>query len=249
MGTVHADSPVVRRTLTGNIHFYGNSAADFAAVGAAMLDAEDDASPGDNISVYADAYISASLGKNLVNWNFADVTITADTGIPVFWDVNSAMNFSVNGMGSFISTDAHSVFMEHNDAKIFIRGKSILCNSGTTAPLTVHAGKIKAEFLDRIECSAYDTILGGTSAGRISFKTDQLLPGTAGDAIEIGSATVFGYANELGPCGDVGIWCTDGHIHLIAGKIPSGYTFSVDGSGSIFISCPDVNGVAIHGEP
>ena len=137
---------------------YQASADTDSARGAALIAAKTAAASGETIMVGPGGYaITASLAKDEVNWWLAEkatITLTDnDTGVGIWDDGGSAMQFEVGGHGNFyrtadeLTTEANIVKVNHANSDIKIECNDIFAysdSSGYTPTYAVwgQAGKV-----------------------------------------------------------------------------------------------------------
>lgn len=216
-----------------------------AARGVAILAAQTAAVSGDEIWVATGGYtISSALGKNGVNWRVAlGATITANGTASVWSDGGSALTFSVDGGGTFITTDAHCVNLTAG-SNITLIGYAVHAFGTNKAAVRVLGGTLRIYMADRIESDDYDAILTENPGGTIYFRTKDLIPGSQGDAIEITGGTVIGDADEIHAAGDIGIWGSIGTIVVRAKRITN-CPVIVDDLALCIVEADTVTGTAI----
>jgi hypothetical protein len=154
---------VQRVEADGDVFHYAIGAADAATVGAAMITAQTSAASGDTIYVYADATTTATLGKNGVNWHFGEVTITnADASESLWGDGGAAMDFTVTGEATFITTGDNSTTIGPTHASsdwVFYCRKVRNEHSGFDAPaIASAAATCKVYASEQIYSAGYDAV-------------------------------------------------------------------------------------------
>lgn len=246
VGTIREAPVHLVRAGTGKVIPFGRNAADVAAVGAALLAAQSEASANDLIEVFADADIDSPLGKHLVRWRFGPVVVTATGTSRVFDDENEEIQFDIDGFGDFRTTDASVIHFSNSGSSAVIRGRNIkafgLAKAGVTG-----TGRLVLEMTDAIESDQYDAL--NPNGMRLNFRCSRLLAdvnSTAdGDCIEVGNGSeIIGECLEAhAPAGQV-VWGDSGSCRLRAKRIVS---LGVSGEGvSIDIECPEMTGVVSH---
>ncbi len=100
---------IIRLSTNGTVVGYGSHNDTATELGAALLQAQADASSGDTILVFAPVIISSPIGKHGVNFWFSPVLVTASGTSSVISDSGSAMTFTVMGSARFVTTNAEGI--------------------------------------------------------------------------------------------------------------------------------------------
>lgn len=231
--------PVVRAVKTGNVLWVdainGNNTT--AKVDRAdkpyltLTAAQAAASSGDTISVRPGTYTDSALGKTGVNWYFmagSKIEISGDlTADRILWtDNNTAMTFTVDGFGEFISTtsagefDSTGIKIAHNSTVITFRCKKLSVTGdtlfGNPRAYNVANGELYLT-ADRIEGS---TTIGSQSGSALVYLNARLAVNSDvdnGSGFEVGGTSTLNVNLDALECAGTCFY-TSGSVNIF-GKV------------------------------
>lgn len=170
---------------------------------ATLADAQTAAASGDTIRVAPGDYtVSASLGKNGVNWHFAEgATVrTTATDVAVWSDGDTEMQFKVSGFGRFVSEAAVCVSLLHPDTVVEIDCYEVSADApslSNKAGIYVGDSTIRVRAFYRIHSETYDAIWVA-EGGTVEFATPLIEGGDDGLETTTGNtATVRGVCQRI----------------------------------------------------
>lgn len=193
------DSPVIRREPDGDVFFYGQDAANAAAVGTALETAIAVAG-NDPIELTAAATVSASIAADATIDLANGVVLTNAFGSDLFYAGASAVTWRVSGFGKIVcaNPDCDAFDLQHASSVLVAQGDSISVTSDENTPLYVHAGTAYVDF-NSLSSTGYDG-MAIENNGAAYVNADVISAGdNAVEVADLGTGTAKAYvtANRI----------------------------------------------------